>query len=69
MLMNFSVDNPLMSPVVMNVFPVPLGPIMVSGNSCWMARFRKYSCLRVSDVGTTRLSPLVDGVTVYTLGR
>ena len=64
LLMNFSVDNPLMSPVVINVFPVPLGPIMVRGNSCWIAMFRKYSCLSVSEVGTTRLSPLLDGVTV-----
>ena len=68
LLMNFSVDKPLMRLVVMKVFPVPLGPIMVRGNSWWMARLRKYSCFSVSDVGTTRLSPLVVGVTVCTLG-
>ena len=64
LLMNFSVDNPLMRLVVIKVFPVPLGPTIASGNSCCIARFRKNSCFSVSDVGTTRLSPLVEGVTV-----
>ena len=69
LLMNFSVESPSMRPVVMKVLPVPLGPTMASGNSCWMTRFRKYSCLIVSDVGTMRLSVPPVGEVLKTCGR
>ena len=69
LLMNFSVESPSMRPEVMKVLPVPLGPTMASGNSCWMTRLRKYSCLIVSDVGTMRLSVPPVGDVLKTCGR
>ena len=69
LLMNFSVESCSMRPEVMNVLPVPLGPTMASGNSWWMTRLRKYSCLIVSDVGTMRLSVPPVGEVLKTCGR
>ena len=70
LLMNFSVESPSIRPEVMKVFPVPLGPTMASGSSCWMTRLRKYSCLIVSEVGTIRLSLLPPvGDVLKTCGR
>ena len=51
----------------MKVLPVPEAPTNTRGSSCWMARFKKYSCFKVSDVGTIRFSPLPDGAELRTL--